>query len=263
MNSKESYTYVSPNQSKSNNLFVEEFLSGCDVFIKINGKEIKISNFECSLQEQLKPLYGYASHVFDDMAVGSRIILGSFTVPISNDRINDIDKLKFDRGYYDKYKQTTDDNKPNWISKHNCSHHYGTANNVYNYDYISKNKNIIKYDKNIYNIQLRLLELGYNININGFLDFKTQVAIMEYQAKNNLKINPDVDEEFMKTIKNEGFKYLNNNTTLRLSPNLNSKSISTLEQKTRVKIISAVNEFYYVYIIDNNIYGYIHKSSIQ
>lgn len=67
------------------NLFVEEYYSSTDTQIKMNDEEqTEIGYINYSVQEQLKPLYGYSSRTFDDIAIGNRIVTGTFKVPIKN-----------------------------------------------------------------------------------------------------------------------------------------------------------------------------------
>ena len=70
------------------NLFIEEYYSSTDVQIKMDDEEqTEIGYINYAVQEQLKPLYGYASRTFDDVAVGNRIVTGMFKVPIKNPEI--------------------------------------------------------------------------------------------------------------------------------------------------------------------------------
>lgn len=70
---------------RENNLFIEEYYSSTDTHIYIDDEEqTEIGYIGYSLQEQLKPLYGYASYTYDDMAVGNRIVTGMFKIPIKN-----------------------------------------------------------------------------------------------------------------------------------------------------------------------------------
>ncbi|MCC0679967.1 hypothetical protein IC218_06770 [Clostridioides sp. ES-S-0005-03] len=65
--------------------YKEEFYGSSDVLIYINGKHNKqISAIKFYVKEQSKPIYGYTSRVFDDIAVGNRIVLGYIKVPVSN-----------------------------------------------------------------------------------------------------------------------------------------------------------------------------------
>ncbi|MCC0672717.1 MULTISPECIES: peptidoglycan-binding domain-containing protein [unclassified Clostridioides] len=65
--------------------YKEEFYGSSDVLIYINGRHNKqISAIKFYVKEQSKPIYGYTSRVFDDIAVGNRIVLGYIKVPVSN-----------------------------------------------------------------------------------------------------------------------------------------------------------------------------------
>lgn len=77
--------YIPRIEQRESNLFMEEYYSSTDTKIYVDGLEdSEIGYISYSVQEQLKPLYGYASRTFDDMAVGNRIITGMFKVPIRN-----------------------------------------------------------------------------------------------------------------------------------------------------------------------------------
>ena len=84
--------------TRQQNLFTEEFFAGPDVSIHFNGLEQRnISQIQYTVQEQLKPIYGYDSMLFDDIAVGSRIVVGTFVMPIynvkNNDSVNTLENL--------------------------------------------------------------------------------------------------------------------------------------------------------------------------
>lgn len=79
------HKYERNTTAANRNIFIEEYFSGPDVKIYLDGEETReISYIQYSLQEQLKPIYGYASRTYDDVAVGSRIIVGTIQVPLSN-----------------------------------------------------------------------------------------------------------------------------------------------------------------------------------
>lgn len=83
----ESFThkYIPRISQREQNLFVEEYYSSTDTQIILDGiQQTEISYITYSLQEQLKPLYGYSSRTYDDIAIGNRIITGMFKVPIKN-----------------------------------------------------------------------------------------------------------------------------------------------------------------------------------
>jgi len=85
------HKYIPRIQQREDNLFIEEYYSGTDTKVYLNGSNepAEISYINFSVNEQLKPIYGYASRTFDDMAVGSRIVTGVFKMPIKNPNLQD------------------------------------------------------------------------------------------------------------------------------------------------------------------------------
>lgn len=83
----ESFThkYIPRIEQRENNLFVEEYYSSTDTKIILDGiEQTEIGYISYAVQEQLKPLYGYSSRTYDDVAIGNRIVTGAFKVPIKN-----------------------------------------------------------------------------------------------------------------------------------------------------------------------------------
>lgn len=79
------HRYIKPAQVSEENLFIEEYYSSTDTKIYIdNIEQTEISYISYSLSEQIKPLYGYGSNTFDDVAIGSRIVTGILKTPICN-----------------------------------------------------------------------------------------------------------------------------------------------------------------------------------
>lgn len=101
-------------------LFPEEFFSGSQVSIFFGHKFIaNCMGFSFSLQEQLKPIYGYASRQFDEMAIGNRIVIGSFQLGFKeagelNAILNEIETYKQDTNDATKYF-TEGENVPAWM----------------------------------------------------------------------------------------------------------------------------------------------------
>lgn len=66
---------------------LKRYYSNIDAEIYINGEWVEdIGMIQWSIDQQTMPLYGYNSYVFDDMAQGSRIISGSFTLAFTKPR---------------------------------------------------------------------------------------------------------------------------------------------------------------------------------
>lgn len=79
------HRYIPRVEQPQPNLFMEEYYSSTDTKIYIDDEQQQeIAYISYSLQEQLKPLYGYNSRTFDDIAVGSRIVTGTLKVHLNN-----------------------------------------------------------------------------------------------------------------------------------------------------------------------------------
>ncbi len=79
------HKYIPRIEQTEENLFIEEYYSSTDTKIYMDDVEqSEIAYINYSLQEQLKPIYGYSSRTFDDVAIGNRIVTGMFKVSIKN-----------------------------------------------------------------------------------------------------------------------------------------------------------------------------------
>ena len=79
------HRYIPKSDTRNRNLFKEEYYSGTDCKIRFSGEDqTEIASIAYSLQEQLLPIYGYASRTFDTLAVGNRIVNGQYRVTIRN-----------------------------------------------------------------------------------------------------------------------------------------------------------------------------------
>lgn len=86
--------YIPKVNKRESNIFLEEYYSGTDTKVYINDEEqTEISYIQYSVNEQLKPLYGYASRTWDDVAVGNRIVTGVLKMPIRNPKENDSNEV--------------------------------------------------------------------------------------------------------------------------------------------------------------------------
>lgn len=87
------HAYISRIAQREENLFLEEYYSSTDVKIYFDDVEqLEIGYIQYSMQEQLKPLYGYASRTWDEVAIGNRIVTGILKVPIRNINARDYDE---------------------------------------------------------------------------------------------------------------------------------------------------------------------------
>ena len=157
------------NQTRDYNIYTEEFFGGSDVTIYINGEKVDIAYVQFSVQENLKPLYGYKSRTFDDVAVGNRIVVGTIKVPVSN---NITDNIMTEN--VATINQTI--SVPSFIySSDTIDNSY---ENSYNYDVNGK----------VYEYQRILKKLGYDTFENGIMDRKTKIAINDFMRDNGLQL---------------------------------------------------------------------------
>lgn len=167
------HKYIPRIEDRQNNLFIEEYYSSTDTKIFIDDLEqTEISHIMYSIQEQLKPLYGYASNTFDDVAIGNRIVTGILKIPIknieSNDEFNVVkavmsnDIENFNLSEEEKLKITE------WINP--------TKNNENN-----EQTDISISDDVIFD----LMRLNYDVNINS--DPEQLISeLKRFQSKNNI-----------------------------------------------------------------------------
>lgn len=187
------------------NLFIEEYYSSTDTQIVMDDEEqTEIGYINYSVQEQLKPLYGYASRTFDDVAIGNRIVTGSFKVPIKNPEVqtplNDIiSSQDSSNGDYSTYNTNQEELQTavDWIknnsntSKSNISTSYYEDDEVFAYSeklsalgYAYENASMPT--TSITN-QIKAFQSANNINgSSGILTDETKQAIDDAISKSNL-----------------------------------------------------------------------------
>ncbi len=163
------------------NLFMEEYYSSTDTKIYIDDEQQQeIAYISYSLQEQLKPLYGYNSRTFDDIAVGSRIVTGTLKVHLNNpeqqtplsviedhqynedniadfiedfnqEEVSNMDKIGWIRPQYDKVDNQNADIllKPNDSSVSNHVYDSSVSQSVYQHVYGDSSVGDYVYDTSV------------------------------------------------------------------------------------------------------------------
>lgn len=179
------HKYIPRIEQVEQNIFLEEYYSSTDTRIFINGTEqTEIGYINYSLQEQIKPLYGYASRTFDDVAIGNRIVTGMIKVPINN--TNPQSTLEEIEGglatstvedYNDKEDEKMDD--VDWITTPDKPPS-DTPNTTPVVDEEEKSEYITK-----------LIELGYNLNYNATPE-TYQRELKKFQKNNNIDANGEL-----------------------------------------------------------------------
>lgn len=75
------YSYNSPGQTVEYKRFNEQYFTGADVRIYFNDIWLdEITGLQFSMQENVAPIFGYASYTWDKVARGSRQIQGQFSI---------------------------------------------------------------------------------------------------------------------------------------------------------------------------------------
>lgn len=121
--------YIPKEGSIEEVIFPQKYFSGCDVKIKMNGVVIaEISSIGYKIQEQHKPLYGYASRKFNDMIKGNRLVTGQFVMPITEyNRLEEVlNKIESNLSSYNNASEVA-----NGISTEGMTEDNDTGNDEY------------------------------------------------------------------------------------------------------------------------------------
>lgn len=213
--------------TRQHNLFTEEFFSGPDVSIFFDGKEVKeISELSYNVQEQLKPIYGYDSMVFDDVAVGSRVVIGTFTVPISNEMATQDPTIL-------TYVEEPVESLPAWVAVQKQRIPVATTRQA---------ENLM-----VYNLQRYLLKIGYDLELNGVLDYETSKALNEYQMAHRMNPVGEVTDELILKLQVEAGESQAESTKefvlLHVKPTFKSRACGELKPQTPYVKLNEVEEW--------------------
>lgn len=191
------YPRIAPREE---NLFVEEYYCSTDTKILIDDiEQTEIAYINYSLQEQLKPLYGYASNTFDDVAIGNRIVTGVFKVPIKNPEANADINAVYKEVYgletedpADTYNKEQEDikNTIEWVENSKNETGGGGSSSSSDRDYTYGD--IQDEEELIYLGQL--LELGYDLEYSSSRQ-ELISAIRKFQQDNGLEVNGELTQE--------------------------------------------------------------------
>ena len=217
-----------PSTERDTNLFLEEYYSVTDVNILLNDVKMdNIAGIGYTLQEQLKPLYGYASRLYDDVSIGNRIVVGTIRIPIGN--LEETKRFIFGQQLDLTYDEADDFNGsdgdihtdypdvdlsdpfkwgttiPEWVSHINIGMDYPTMDfgntlpiQESPYPDVNRQSIIVDEPKNEFSTEilmsqymLRLLE--YDVELDGHFNNITAKALIQYQKNNNLSISGILD----------------------------------------------------------------------
>lgn len=250
------HKYIPRIQQREENLFLEEYYSGTDTKVYLNDKQqSEISYISFSLNEQLKPIYGYASRTFDDMSVGNRIVTGIFKMPIKNPEEQDSYETVVEPSTLEKIntKNQLEENKKNnteWINNTD-----NNANTSYTND-------------NVFEYQNKLKQLGYNASDSGTYDDQTRAAIKQFQRDNNIQsvsgtLNNDTMAEIdtQLEVQNVPRKKVEQKTNVYAGLTTASGIVYTLQPNEEFYLIQDLGVFSQIRTIDGKD-GYVESSKI-
>ena len=250
------HKYIPRIQQREENLFLEEYYSGTDTKVYLNNKQqSEISYISFSLNEQLKPIYGYASRTFDDMSVGNRIVTGIFKMPIKNPEEQDSYETVVEPSTLEEIntKNQLEENKKDnteWINN--------TDNNT----------NTSYTNDNVFEYQNKLKQLGYNASDSGTYDDQTRAAIKQFQRDNNIQsvsgtLNNDTMAEIdtQLEVQNVPRKKVEQKTNVYAGLTTASGIVYTLQPNEEFYLIQDLGVFSQIRTIDGKD-GYVESSKI-
>lgn len=202
------HRYIPRTAQTQENLFMEEYYSSTDTKIYIDDiEQTEISYISYSLSEQLKPIFGYDSNTFDDVAIGTRIVTGILKTPICNSEkqstIADIQARALSVTYGDVSLGTSDYNdseagrvdQTDWVGNTNKTpgesgtyDSYESEDDV-SYEYRNKLELLGYLEEGSFTKAAlveaikRFQEESGEINATGKLDYRTMTAINNAVAK--------------------------------------------------------------------------------
>jgi hypothetical protein len=230
------HKYINRIPEREHNLFLEEYYSGTDTKVYIdNNPQTEIAYISYSVNEQLKPLYGYASRTWDDVAIGNRIVTGVLKISVKNPEEQSSYEEVVLHQVIDKEQSTLEEiaemNKAEEEAKQEIEWPDDTSNKTSGDEEERKSQQKVDYTKEynsndslkpketfsqeVQSYQIKLQTLGYNIPIaDGLIDQDGEVmgltvaAILEFCSDHG--IIPD--RKFTTTIKKEIDKALKTET---------------------------------------------------
>lgn len=223
----ESYTHkYIYKTAREDNLFLEEYYSGTDTKVFFDDeRQTQISYINYSLDEQLKPVYGYASRTFDDLVVGARIVTGTLKVPIQNIEEQSTDEEVMSKTTLEEIEEA------NNIQNDNIKNTPWTNNPTKEPE---KQQPHVPDD-----LVSSLKDEGYNVDTNSSEDEKTK-AVNDYKEKNNIRSNASNDEVLDNLLKNQLKANANvNSTNILMAPGGNDiKYTIDIGENMEVEVLS-------------------------
>ena len=209
------HKYIPRIEKTEENLFVEEYYSSTDTKIYIDEiEQTEIAYINYSLQEQLKPIYGYASRTFDDVAVGNRIVTGMFKVSIKNPEAQTPMETIIERSTNSTLEDYNENQQElmdaiEWITE-------GKVNDTVN--------TVIQEDDETFSYKTKLINLGYDLDYNSST-YVFEQQIKKFQSDNkdlevNGKLTSETKNKIDQLLKNSSMKTItiSKGTNIYMSP---------------------------------------------
>lgn len=251
--SPKTIAFNNASNDRDHNIYTEEFFGGADVFIYIDDDLYEdISAVQFSVSESVKPIYGYSSRRYDDLAIGTRIVQGVIKVPVRNTNADKYITNDYKDTRNNQLVNTGSANVPNWVYK------YTTDKNTLGTSEVVPQYNDVK-SSTIAEVQHRL-----GVEVTGTNDLETQNAVAEYKKANDLEVNSNIDIVLLNrmSLSGDNVKNTTGNTELRYKPEETSPYFFTVPPKNRVVILEDVDDEWYYVQIDEGTTGYIKKSEV-
>lgn len=256
-------SFNNASKNRNHNIYTEEYYGGADTFIYIDDNIEDISALSFEIRETVKPIYGYASRIFDDLAVGTRIVQGVIKVPVKNEGPADRLTTNNNSGYNELVNEGSI-NVPDWVYKYNPlnSDEVYAANNNIKYENVNTNRARIA---NVQDALIRKKLAPPNLVVNGILDFNTKLAIANYKKDQQLTVNTKCDLELenrlLSTTDNIG--YAKAGCELRYYPSDESESLYSVPVSSRLLVQEYVDDTWVLVQIDKGMKGFIRKGEIR
>ncbi len=251
--SPKTIVFNNASNDRDHNIYTEEFFGGADVFIYIDDELYEdISAVQFSVSENIKPIYGYSSRRYDDLAIGTRIVQGVIKVPVRNTNTNKYITNDYNDARNNKLVNTGSTNVPNWVYK------YTTDKNTLGTSLAVPQYNDVK-SSTIAEVQHKL-----KVEVTGTNGLETQKAVVEYKKANDLEVNSDIDIVLLNrlSLSGDNVRTTTGSTKLRYKPTDESPYYFMVPVKNRVVILADVNDEWYYVQIDEGTTGYIKKSEV-
>lgn len=250
------HKYIPRIEQIENNRFIEEYYSSSDVSIAMNNEEqSEISYIQYTIQEQLKPIYGYNSRTMDECAIGNRIVTGIFKMPIKNPRNQSTYKevvVATAESDVEDYNNTEENetSKKEWIVIGNTNSEFVKDNARY---------------------AVRLHALGY-LTTDNPTTTELKNAIRKFQANNKLTVSSsgeiDANTAYMINIKydmsiSDGSITLISGTKLYSGPNQSYSVVSILTDERKAYIKTKYNDTWYCVLTESGDMFYVMSNSFK